>query len=81
MTPVRTRCRWRTDRLVLVRKTLRGHYWSENLGLDQLIVLLEVRDQRRLVEESCRALALPTCQQSGMLGGPRDQTADVLELS
>ena len=60
------------DRLVLIFEALRGHDWSENLGLNQLIVLFEIGDQRRLEEESGRALALPTCEHSGVLGGPRD---------
>ena len=67
-------------RLLLVGEPLHGEHRPEHLGLDQLVVLVQVGDDRRLVEVAARADAVPAGRHPGVLGRPLDQARDVPEL-
>ena len=68
------------DRLVLVAELLRGDHRAEDLGLHQLVVLLQVRDQGGLVEVALGALLPPAGEDPAVVRRALDQPLDVGEL-
>ena len=68
------------DRLVLVAERLHGDDRAEDLVLDQLVVLAQAVDDRRLVEVPAVALALPARDDGRVVRRALDEPADVGEL-
>src|SRR5215212_10517287 len=64
------------DRLVLVAERLHGDHRAEDLVLDQLVVLAQAIDDRRLVEVPALALALPAGHDGRVVWRALDEAAD-----
>ena len=76
-----TRVVGKPHRLVLVGEVLHGEHRPEHLGADQFVVLLQVGDHRRLVEEPVSLESPSAGGQPGVGGCPLHEPGDVAELA
>ena len=66
--------------LVVVAEPLRGDDGAEDLGGDELVALLQIGNERGLIEEPSGSLPVSAGEHPGVVRRPVDEAGDVLEL-